>query len=89
MGDVDDADAPSCPALPPPPLPSPPPPPPRPLPSPRPQPVERAMVNALKDLGWDAFSLHTPFKRHNQDFPQRHGLTLMQVGGPPACCFLF
>ncbi|PSC75947.1 tRNA (guanosine(18)-2 -O)-methyltransferase isoform B [Micractinium conductrix] len=42
------------------------------------QPVERAMVTALKDLGWDAFSLHTPFKRHNQDFPQRHGLTLMQ-----------
>lgn len=44
------------------------------------QPVERVLVNHLNELGWDAFSMHTPFRlgRFSKEFPMRHGLTLMQ-----------
>lgn len=42
------------------------------------QTVEREMVNRFKDLGYDAFCLHTTRDRHDDSFPFRHGLTICQ-----------
>jgi hypothetical protein len=45
------------------------------------QKVEREMVNALHELGWDAFMLHPPFHVHTpapEGLPARHGVTIMQ-----------
>ncbi|WP_160119938.1 O-methyltransferase [Rhodovarius lipocyclicus] len=42
------------------------------------QAVERRLVNELKSLGYDAFSLHPPMSRHQESLPYRHGLTVMQ-----------
>ena len=45
------------------------------------QPAERVMVEELKSLGWDAWSLHPPLRVHAQpDDPlkYRHGVTIMQ-----------
>lgn len=40
------------------------------------QPVERLMVGLFKDLGYDAFCLHTTSDKHSVSFPFRHGVTL-------------
>lgn len=42
------------------------------------QAVERRMVNRLVELGYHAFSLHTPNESHGSEMPFRHGVTLMQ-----------
>lgn len=42
------------------------------------QPVERAMVNQFRDIGYDAFCLHTTKDKHSDAFPIRHGITLCQ-----------
>ncbi len=43
------------------------------------QPVERKMVNILKDIGYDVFSIRTRREQHDDDtFPYRHGLTVCQ-----------
>jgi predicted O-methyltransferase YrrM len=42
------------------------------------QTVEREMVNRFKDMGYDAFSLHTTRDKHSDAFPIRHGITLCQ-----------
>lgn len=41
------------------------------------QPVERKMVNALVKRGWHALCFHPSPSKHNEDFPYRHGLTIM------------
>lgn len=46
------------------------------------QKIERRMVNALHEQGYDAFMLHTDMRRHDEAFPMRHGLTLMQKFKP-------
>jgi len=40
------------------------------------QPVEREMVRIFKNLGYDAFCLHTTKEKHNDSFPFRHGVTI-------------
>jgi predicted O-methyltransferase YrrM len=40
--------------------------------------VEREMVNAFVEMGYDAFSLHPPLSRHDKRFPMRHGITVLQ-----------
>ncbi len=43
------------------------------------QPVERKMVNILKDIGYDVFSIRTRRDQHDDEtFPYRHGLTVCQ-----------
>jgi hypothetical protein len=42
------------------------------------QPVERAMVNAFHEMGYDALALNTEMNQHTPEFPMRHGLTVMQ-----------
>jgi hypothetical protein len=42
------------------------------------QPVERDMVNTFVDMGYHAFLLHTTADKHDELFPNRHGLTVMQ-----------
>lgn len=42
------------------------------------QPVERRMVNDFKRMNYSAFSLHPPLSRHDEEFPMRHGLTVLQ-----------
>lgn len=39
---------------------------------------ERRLVNEFKQLGYDAICLDTDIKQHNQDFPMRHGITIMK-----------
>lgn len=46
--------------------------------------AERVMVNRLRQLGWDALSLHPPFRVHGPQLPFRHGVTLMQRFRPMA-----
>lgn len=41
------------------------------------QAVERTMVNTFTDLGYHALCLHTTIDKHNEDFPQRHGLSVL------------
>lgn len=48
------------------------------------QDVERRMVDAFKDMGYDAFSLHTEMGRHDESLPFRHGVTVMQRYRPLA-----
>jgi predicted O-methyltransferase YrrM len=48
------------------------------------QAAEREMVNALRERGWDALSLHLPRERSDARLPIRHGLTLMQRFRPLA-----
>lgn len=40
--------------------------------------VEPMLVNHLHKMGYDAFSIRTLAKDHSEQFPHRHGLTLMQ-----------
>jgi predicted O-methyltransferase YrrM len=40
--------------------------------------VEREMVNALHEAGWDAVMFHTAITAHGPHLPVRHGVTLMQ-----------
>ena len=40
------------------------------------QPIERFMVGRFKDMGYDAFCLHTTADKHNESFPLRHGITI-------------
>jgi len=41
------------------------------------QPVERQMVNTFVDMGYHAFSLHTTPDKHDETFPNRHGVTIL------------
>ena len=41
------------------------------------QPVERRLVNYFYDIGYSPFCLHTQPKVHNENFPFRHGITVM------------
>ena len=34
------------------------------------------MVNIFKEKGYDIFSISTDAKKHNLDFPVRHGITV-------------
>jgi predicted O-methyltransferase YrrM len=40
------------------------------------QPFKREMVNAIKKLGYDIFSITTDNSKHNNEFPFRHGITV-------------
>jgi predicted O-methyltransferase YrrM len=40
------------------------------------QPVERTMVNIIKSLGYDIFSISTDQSKHSEEFPVRHGITV-------------
>ncbi len=42
------------------------------------QAVERRMVNDFLEQGYHPFMLHTLNKKHNESFPFRHGITVMQ-----------
>jgi len=42
------------------------------------QPAERKMVNYFCDIGYSPFCLHTRPEVHNEDFPFRHGVTVMK-----------
>ena len=42
------------------------------------QPVEREMVNILKNIGYDCFSISTTKDKHSENFPFRHGITVCQ-----------
>ena len=39
--------------------------------------VERQMVNDFKEMGYDAFSLHTKLAYHGPHLPYRHGVTIL------------
>lgn len=41
------------------------------------QPDERRMVNAFVDMGYHALCLHSDLASHTEDFPYRHGLTIL------------
>jgi hypothetical protein len=41
------------------------------------QSVERKLVNYFYDLGYSPFCLHTQPEIHNEEFPYRHGVTVM------------
>ncbi len=45
------------------------------------QPVERQMVNALHERGWDAMCFHVEPARCDDRLPVRHGITLMRRFG--------
>lgn len=49
------------------------------------QSVERKMVNDFHRMGYDAFTLHTRQSQHDDEFPMRHGLTIMQKFRELAC----
>lgn len=40
------------------------------------QPVEREMVNILKNMGYDVFSISTDKSKHSSSFPIRHGISV-------------
>ena len=46
------------------------------------QDVERRMVNDLRRMGYDSFSLHTDLRRAAQTLPMRHGITVMRKFKP-------
>lgn len=48
------------------------------------QPVERTMVNAFKQMGYDVFLLHTKPNKHHASFPYRHGIAICQKFMPLA-----
>lgn len=41
------------------------------------QSAERMMVNDLVKEGWHPFCLHTKLSKHSEEFPFRHGMTVM------------
>ncbi len=46
--------------------------------------VERKMVNEFVQMGYHAFSLHTQPSVHSNNFPFRHGVTILQTNKPLA-----
>lgn len=48
------------------------------------QDVERRMVNDLRRMGYDSFSLHTDLVRDAEALPMRHGVTVMRKFKPLA-----
>ena len=40
--------------------------------------AERAMVNDFVKMGYHAFDLHTKASKHNENFPMRHGITVLK-----------
>lgn len=47
---------------------------------------EKRMVNKLVELGYHAFCLHTTADKHDESFPQRHGITILSKFKPIPVC---